>query len=138
MKTSVYHIQINVSSKAALAFYKDLFSYLGYKIIDKGKEYHNIKWLGVSNGTTDFWLMETENKYKAKKFHRKATGINHIAFRVYSRADVDKFTREFLKRRNIKTLYNSPKMFPEYRKGYYAVYFEDLDRIKLEVVHLPD
>ncbi|TMI54977.1 bleomycin resistance protein, partial [Candidatus Bathyarchaeota archaeon] len=28
-----------------------------------------------------------------------------------------------------------PKEYPEYRKGYYAVYFEDPDRIKLEFVH---
>ena len=27
--------------------------------------------------------------------------------------------------------------FPEYRPGYYAELFEDPDRLKLEVVHLP-
>jgi hypothetical protein len=32
-------------------------------------------------------------------------------------------------------LYGGPKEYPEYRKGYYAVYFEDPDRIKLEFVH---
>ena len=27
--------------------------------------------------------------------------------------------------------------FPEYRPGYYAVFFEDPDRLKLEIVHIP-
>ena len=35
------------------------------------------------------------------------------------------------------SLYRTPREFPEYRPGYYAVFFEDPDRLKLEVVHLP-
>ena len=30
---------------------------------------------------------------------------------------------------------SSPVEFPEYHVGYYAVFFEDSDRIKLEVVY---
>ncbi len=30
-----------------------------------------------------------------------------------------------------------PKKYPGYSKGYYSVYFEDTDRIKLELVHVP-
>lgn len=132
MKATAYHIQINVSDKKSIVFYKQLFSYLQYKTIDEGRD-----WLGVSNGSTDFWIMETEEKHKSKKFHRKATGINHISFRVNSKTDVDRFVKEFLKKKNIKTLYDSPRTFPQYRKGYYAVFFEDPDRIKLEVTYFP-
>ena len=46
---------------------------------------------------------------------------------------MDRFHKEFLKPRKIKTLYSTPKKFPEYTKDYYAVFFEDPDRIKLEV-----
>src|SRR5438309_9704605 len=74
-------------------------------------------------------------RYKDSGFHRGHVGLNHIAFHAKSRADVDRLHSEFLVPRSIKVLYGGPKEYPEYRKGYYAVYFEDPDRIKLEFVH---
>lgn len=133
MKTSVYHIQINVSNaKLSLPFYKKLFSYFDYKIIDESEEH-----IGVSNGTTDFWIIQTEKEHLNKKYHRKSTGLNHISFRVSSKQEVNKFTKEFLNKNKIKTLYNTPKIFPEYKEDYYAVFFEDPDKIKLEVTYIP-
>lgn len=132
MKTSLYHLQLNVSdAKKSLPFYKKLFEYLEYKIIDESKEH-----IGASNGTTDFWIIQTENPHIKNDFHRKNTGINHLAFRVSKREDVDKFAKEFLKKNNVSCLYDSPKEYPEYNKEYYAVFFEDPDRIKLEVAYL--
>jgi catechol 2,3-dioxygenase-like lactoylglutathione lyase family enzyme len=130
MKTSLYHIHLNVSdAKVSLPFYKDLFAYFEYKIIDESPEH-----IGVSNGTTDLWIIETEKVYRKNKFHRKNTGINHLAFRLNSKEDVDKFTNDFLKPKGISTLYDTPKIFPEYGGEYYAVFFEDPDRMKLEVM----
>ena len=133
MNVSLYHLQLNVSSaKKSLPFYKALFDYLGYKIIDESPGH-----IGVSNGTTDFWIIETEPGFTKNGFHRKNTGINHLAFKVDSKDDVDRFCKDFLKKKKIPTLYGTPKVFPEYKKGYYAVFFEDPDRIKLEVVFIP-
>jgi hypothetical protein len=39
--------------------------------------------------------------------------------------------------RRLPPLYETPREFPEYRPGYYAVFFEDPDRLKLEIVHVP-
>ncbi len=61
-----------------------------------------------------------------------------MAFRVPEREHVDRFTLDFLVPRGIATLYGTPHVFPEYRPGYYAVFFEDPDRLKLEVVHIPE
>lgn len=131
MKARVYHLQLNVSDKnVSFPFYKDLLEYFDYKVISSGKS-----WLGLSNSTTDFWLIPAPAKYKTPKFHRKHTGLNHLAFMVSSKAAVDKFTYEFLKPRKISTLYYTPKLFPEYTSDYYAVFFEDPDRIKLEVCY---
>ena len=80
------------------------------------------------------FIVETEQKYRKNKFHRKTTGINHLAFLVGSKIDVDEFNKKFVKKNKIKPLYQTPKAFPEYTPKYYAVYFEDPDRIKLEVV----
>ena len=131
MKTSLYHIQINVSDAIkSLPFYKDFFDYFEYKIIDESSEH-----IGVSNGTTDFWIIETENGFKKELFHRKNTGINHLAFQVSSKDDVDIFFEDFVKLRELPVLYETPKFFPEYGEGYYSLFFEGPDRIKIEVVH---
>lgn len=133
MKTSLYHIQLNVSdAKVSLSFYKDLLGYLGYRIVDESEEH-----LGAYNGSFAFWIIETEKKYRNNKFHRKNTGINHIALRVSTKEEVDQFVNEFLKPRNIEALYNGPKEHPEYKEGYYAVFLEDPDKIKLEVAYIP-
>jgi len=133
IKSAIYHIQINVSkAEKSLPFYKNLLTYLGYRIVDETREH-----IGASNGTTDIWIIRTEKNHGKRRFHRKAAGLNHIAFRVSSKKAVDDFVRWFLKREKIRTLYQSPRLFPEYGKDYYAAYFEDPDRIKLEVVHIP-
>lgn len=133
MKASVYHLQLNVrDATISLPFYKDLFVYFAYSIIDESDEH-----IGASNGTTDFWIIQTEQKYLSNHYHRKGTGFNHIAFRVSSKQDVDLFAQEFLQKKKIKILYQTPRLFPEYHQDYYAVFFEDPDRIKLEVVFVP-
>lgn len=128
-KASVYHLQINVSNaRRAFPFYRDFFSRLGYRLVDESPDH-----LGFSNGTTDFWIIQSGKAHAKRKFHRKAPGLNHVSFGGFSPLEVRKFTRDFLQKRKVKTLYGSPRYFPEYRKDYYAVYFEGPDRLKLEL-----
>jgi len=132
MEAKLEHLSINVSNpKVSLPFYRDLFRYLGYEIIRD--EIDSIA--ARKEGTPDFWIGVTEEKYLENKFHRKNTGLNHLSFFPTYKKDVDTFYEEFLKPRGIQPLYNSPRLFPEYTPDYYAVYFEDPDRIKLEVSH---
>ncbi len=133
MRSFLYHIQINVSDKdKSFGFYKDFLKCLGYEFIYEGEND-----FGMTNGGTDFWIVETSKEHKKVGFHRKRTGINHISFGVASREEVDKFINKFLTPRGIKPLYDSPREYPEYTKGYYAVFFEDPDRIKIEVTYIP-
>lgn len=130
---SLYHLQVNVSdAKVSLPFYKDFFTHLQYKIISEDTSH-----IGVKDTTSSFWIIETEEKYKQNGFHRKNTGLNHIAFRVDSKQEVDEFVTNFLIPRKLVPLYGGPKLFPEYTLGYYAVFFEDPDRIKLEIAYIP-
>jgi len=127
---NVQHIEINVSNfDRSKAFYHDFLEWLGYKQIVGGKDF-----AGWGNGEAGIFVTYLE-RYKDSGFHRGHVGLNHIAFHAKSRADVDRLHSEFLVPRSIKVLYGGPKEYPEYRKGYYAVYFEDPDRIKLEFVH---
>lgn len=131
MTTSVYHVQLNVS-RPSIAFYKGLLRHLGYTLMCEQDDM-----FGATNGTTDLWIMQTDPRYAARGFHRKAAGVNHIAFRVESRAAVDRFVQEFLDARAIPTLYGGAREYPEYQPGYYAVFFEDPDRLKLELAYVP-
>jgi catechol 2,3-dioxygenase-like lactoylglutathione lyase family enzyme len=79
----------------------------------------------------------TGKDHKKDGFHRKRTGLNHVAFRVLSGELVDRFVSEFLGPRSSQPLYGGAKKYPEYVEGCYAVYFEDPDRIKIEVVYEP-
>jgi catechol 2,3-dioxygenase-like lactoylglutathione lyase family enzyme len=130
MKAQLYHVQINVSD---LNFYRDLFGCLEYQIIDEGPEH-----IGASDGRTQLWVIKTGKPYDEMPYHRKASGLNHLAFMVGGSEEVDRFCREFLEPRKIATLYDTPRRFTDYHPEYYAVYFEDPDRIKLEVVHRPE
>ena len=133
MTSRLYHLQINVSSgERAGAFYRDLFRYLDWRVIHDESGV-----IAFSDGTVNIWLIPTAGSFARRGFHRKGTGLNHLAFRVERREDVDRFRDEFLAPRGMATLYDTPREFPEYRPGYYAIFFEDPDRLKLEVVHVP-
>jgi catechol 2,3-dioxygenase-like lactoylglutathione lyase family enzyme len=133
VKARVYHVQVNVrDASRSLPFWKAVLGYLEYRTVHEEGDV-----AGYSNGTTDLWLIGTEGAHAGAGFHRKRAGLNHMAFRVERREDVDRFLREFLLPRRIPTLYDTPREFPEYAPGYYAVFFEDPDRIKLEVTHVP-
>lgn len=128
---SIQHIELNISDPArSKPFYNNLLSWLGYRMVmdEKGV-------VGWTNGEAEIFLVKCDERFRSRGFHRKRIGLNHIAFRSGARDEVDKFHREFLVPRGIPALYGGPKEYPHYGPGYYAVYFEDPDRIKLEFVH---
>jgi len=138
MKTKIAHIQINVSDfEKSKKFYSELFGILGWKKLSEFNESQKI--ISFTNLSEDFsfWIFETEKKFEENKFHRKNTGLNHIAFRVNSKEEVDEFFNTFLKTKKENVLYKGPREYPEYVKGDYAVFFEYPDRIKLKVVYHP-
>ena len=127
-------MQVNVrDSRVSLPFYRALLETLEFRVIHDESDV-----AGFSDGRTALWLLETSAGHRPQGFHRKRTGLNHVAFRVARREDVDRFAAEFLVPRGIASLYDTPRDFPEYRPGYYAVFFEDPDRVKLEVAHVPE
>lgn len=133
MKTFLDHVQLNVGDAArSVPFYRALFEYLEYRVVTDAGDV-----LGVSNGTCDIWIIGTPQERAAAGFHRRNVGLNHLAFGVRRREDVDAFVREFMTPRALPALYDSPREYPEYRAGSYAVFFEDPDRVQREVAHVP-
>lgn len=127
MKTTLSHIGINLSSEEkCFPFWQDLLKYLEFQLTLDGNHFD------ASDGHTFLCFSTTKPGRGELKFHRKHTGLNHIAFNVDTRKAVDEFTEEYLGIRNIPTLYGGANEY-DYAPGYYAVYFEDPDRIKIEV-----
>jgi catechol 2,3-dioxygenase-like lactoylglutathione lyase family enzyme len=129
MKAALGHVGINLSSaEEPFAFWQDLLVFLGFEVIPDGNHFD------ASDGHTSLCVQVTKAGHQVPGFHRKRTGLGHVAFKVESAELVDKFVAEFLLPRRIEPLYGGAKAYPEYTPGYYAVYFEDPDRIKVEVV----
>jgi catechol 2,3-dioxygenase-like lactoylglutathione lyase family enzyme len=129
VKSSLGHIGLNLSSAGEpFAFWKDLLSFIGFEM-ELEEEGH----FDAGDGHTTLCVKVTRPDRLEPPFHRSRTGLNHIAFQLGSAVLVDAFTRGFLRRRGIEPLYGGPKAYPDYNPGYYAVFFEDPDRIKVEV-----
>jgi len=89
---------------------------------------------GISYKLLNAYLVfvQAEEKYLDIGYHRKRIGLNHIAFHAESRAMVDDLTNS-LKERGVTILYKDKHPFAG-GKDHYAVFFEDPDRIKVELV----
>ncbi len=117
-------------------FYNGFLSWLGYErilSIDQTKAKDIVGW---RCGTSSLYLTQTEEKYAQSGFHRRHVGLNHIAFWATSRSMVDRFYKEYLLKHEVRVMYGGPK---EYKigRGWYSLYFEDPDRIKIEVLWTP-
>ena len=135
LKGQFDHIQINVTNlRKSEEFYEGVLGWLGYeKIVDDGEAEDT----GIAQwhlGGSRLILARCRKEFLHHGFHRKHVGINHISFWAPTRQVVDQFYEQVLLPKKIKVLYAGPKEYPDYSKGYYAVYFEDPDRMKLELL----
>ncbi len=125
----LHHVEIYVSDLAkSRAFWEWLLcEELGYKVYQEWP-----KGVDFILGETYIVFVQTEEKHLDAGYNRCHTGLNHLAFHGRSKAHVDDLTAK-LRSRGITILY--PDKHP-YAGGpdYYAVFFEDPDRIKVEVV----
>jgi catechol 2,3-dioxygenase-like lactoylglutathione lyase family enzyme len=80
-------------------------------------------------GDTYIVFVQTAEGYLDVPYHRCRTGLNHLAFRAASRGQVDEITAKLLEQ-GVPILYEDRYPHP----GYYAIFFEDPDRIKVELV----
>jgi catechol 2,3-dioxygenase-like lactoylglutathione lyase family enzyme len=77
--------------------------------------------------------VETDGERAMNAITRGA--FHHLAWRANSRDDVDAVHRLLVD--HGVTILDPPAHYPEYWGDYYAVFFEDPDGMKLEVVHAP-
>lgn len=125
----LHHVELYVSDlERSIAFWGWFLTELGYR--------EHQRWKGGRSwilGPTYIVLVQVEARYREPPYHRCRVGLNHLAFHARSRAAVDALA-DALRTRGVELLYGSPVTHDD---GQYAVYFEDPDRIKLEVVANP-
>jgi len=124
----IHHIEIYVSDlKTSVAFWSWFLESLGYTSFQK--------WNGGQSWKMDetyIVFVQTEERFLDVQYHRSRVGLNHLAFHARSRQQVDEITNE-LEEKGMTILYQEQYPFAG-GDTHYAVYFEDPDRIKVELV----
>lgn len=124
----LHHVELYVSDlKKSLTAWDWLLNELGYTLYqqwDKGKSYKFEK--------TYLVFVQTEPEHLEPPYHRKKTGLNHLAFHADSLEQLERLRSE-LPHRGFTELYAD--RFPHAGgPNYIALYFEDPDRMKVELV----
>ena len=83
-------------------------------------------------GDTYVVFVQVEARFREPPYHRCRVGLNHLALHAPSREAVDRLTAE-LRRRGVKMLYEDRHPYAG-GPDHYAVFYEDPDRIKVEIV----
>ncbi len=120
----IHHFELYAEDyELAQSFWDWLLGELGYEPKDD--------WPGGcswGNAGTYVVLLEAE---EAGEFDRHAPGLNHVAFHAASREQVDRLAKRVQERPEATLLYEDQH---PYAGGYYALYCEDPEGLKVEVV----
>lgn len=135
MSGLVHHIDLNVSDLAASRrVYALVLGFLGYTCVRDDEA--ACEWDLRSGAVfSSVGIKQCHANVIHHRHERYAPGLHHLAWEAASRADVDGL-HDLLVSEGV-TVLDAPALFPEYSPDYYAVFFEDPDGIKLEVVHAP-
>jgi len=123
----LHHVEIYVSDlNRSIAFWTPFLEQLGYE---------SDRWSGGMNYIQDktyLCFLQAPGEHIAAGYHRKRVGLNHLAFHAKSRQQVDEIAA-WVKAAGYTVLYEDRYPFAS-GPNYYAMYCEDPDRIKVEVV----
>ena len=124
----LHHVEIYVSNlERSLEFWSWLLGKFGYV--------ESARWdagASLKLGATYLVFVQTEERFLEPAYHRCRTGLNHLAFHASDEAEVLALSEE-LRARGTTILYEDKHPYAG-GAGYCAVFFEDPDRMKVEVV----
>ncbi len=131
MKSSLYHLQLNIDYKN-ISFYKELFTFLNWTVIFEMPGLIGFK----SSTKEDIWFVECNVKDQP---NYDAIGLNHISVKVETQSNIDESV-EYLLSKGIETLFDTPKHRAEFSSSpddtYYQVMFKSPDNILFEIVYV--
>jgi glyoxylase I family protein len=122
------------SIERSLPFYRDLLGPLGWHGLSEveGERGETIWYL--SGPGTSVGIRSAQPSQIGSGYDRYSVGLHHLAFEASSRAAVDE-RAEWLQAQGSE-IESAPQEYG-YSPGYYAVFFYDLDGMKLEILHVP-
>lgn len=129
----INHIEIYVSNiLKSKEFYSFLLPILGmtkYQEWEEGFSYRD-------DSDTYIVFVQTSEKYLEMGYNRCRIGLNHLAFNCENLEQLN-FIKENLVKKSVQFLYEDRYPFAGGDKNY-RLYFEDPDRIKLEIIVASD
>jgi catechol 2,3-dioxygenase-like lactoylglutathione lyase family enzyme len=128
----LHHVELYVSDlQRSLAFWTPFLGRLGYHESQRWSE-------GVSyaHERTYLCFVQAPAEHLASGYHRRRIGLNHLAFHARSRPHVDEMAA-WVKAAGYTVLYEEQYPYAG-GPGYYALYCEDPDRMKVELVAPPE
>ncbi|WP_277553621.1 VOC family protein [Halobaculum limi] len=121
----LHHLELTTADlDAAVPFWDWLLGELGYE--RKNRWDGGRSW---EHGPTYVVLKRATSE--GREFDRDAPGLNHLAFHAASREQVDRLTAAVRDRTDASLLYEDRH---PYAGGYYALYCEAPETVKVEVV----
>jgi catechol 2,3-dioxygenase-like lactoylglutathione lyase family enzyme len=134
--TGVHHVDLVVSdAERSLGFYRELLGPLGWHGVsnqtgEQGETIHYLYGPGSSIG-----LRESPSGPSGLPVDRYCVGLHHLCLEA---PDHDALEQAAERLRGLgATITDGPRHFPEYREGYHALFFQDPDGLKLELVWTP-
>lgn len=129
---AINHVALCVSDlRRAMEFYRPLLEFLGYENTQSipGVEI----WESHATGTAvNLW--QASQAGGSVKHDDYEPGLHHLAFNAAERGQVDELYRLLTE---IGAEIVSPPAEYDYAPGYYAVFFRDADRLRIELAHVP-
>ncbi|MFC7373556.1 VOC family protein [Fictibacillus iocasae] len=128
----LHHIELYVSDlKKTRAFWSWLLQELKYELYQEWE-------MGFSYKRDHFYIVfvQTEDRFMDVPYHRCRVGLNHLAFHAESKEHVEHLTM-MLEEKGTGILYRDRHPYAG-GEGYYALFFEDPDRIKVEITAPPE
>lgn len=113
---------------AAKAYYDDLMPRLGFEPFLAADDQFAYRPAGGKPGTYLFFYPA----HRPGPYSHEAPGLQHLAFMVHTRGEVDALHELVSSRR--ETVLHEPQEFPQYHPGYYATFWLDPCGFKLEAV----
>lgn len=124
----LHHIELYVSNlNQSILFWEWLLKELGYEPYQKWES-------GISWKQKDTYIVfvQAEERFLDIPYHRCRVGLNHLAFHAKSKEQIKELTAK-LQERGVNLLYRDKHPYAG-GENHFAVYFEDPDRIKVELV----
>lgn len=124
----LHHVELYASDfETSVSFWEWFLGELGYEAYQDWADGRSWKC-----GPTYLVLVRAPEEHADEGYHRRHPGLNHLAFHAESRSQVDELTRK-LRERGVTILYDDDHPYAG-GPDHYAVYFEDPERIKVELV----